>query len=545
MNRSRKALFPTRIVWEQGDVENSKVLLQERELQITVAASDPFVMRNTDGRKASIVLDYGVEIHGGLRLLVWKDSTGRGAKIRVRFGESVSEVMSEIGGEGNATNDHARRDMITEVSHFSMNQIGETGFRFVRIDLEEPNATITFKCICAIMIYKDVPYRGSFSCSDPLLMRIWDVGAYTVHLNMQDYIWDGIKRDRLVWVGDMHPEMLTIRCVFGEDPSVEKSLDFVRKETPLPQWMNNMATYTMWYAYIVYDWYLYTGKIEFLEKQKEYLIGVFDQLSLHIDENGKDTVSTNRFLDWPSEGKPKVVDAGVQALHILATQSLMKIFEVLGEQRKAAQCRADLERLKGCKQDYETSKQAAALLVLAGMEDAVKVNDALLGKNGAEGMSTFMGYYILAAKAMAGDFEGCIDCIKEYWGGMLSLGATTFWEDFDVAWLRNAGRIDELPQSDKVDVHKSYGAYCYKGYRHSFCHGWASGVTAWISEYILGIKILEPGCKRVKIEPHLGQLEWAEGTYPTPYGDIRVAHRKNEDGTVSSIVEVPEGISWE
>lgn len=41
-----------------------------------------------------------------------------------------------------------------------------------------------------------------------------------------------------------------------------------------------------------------------------------------------------------------------------------------------------------------------------------------------------MGYYILTARAMAGDYEGCLEAIREYWGGMLSLGATTFWEDF-------------------------------------------------------------------------------------------------------------------
>ena len=204
-----------------------------------------------------------MEIHGGMRLLAWKDSTGKGAKMRVRFGESVSEAMSEIGDISNSTNDHARRDMIIEVGYLSMNQIGESGFRFIRIDLVEPETVVSLKSICAVLVYKDVPYRGSFSCSDALLNRIWDVGAYTVHLNMQEYVWDGLKRDRLVWIGDMHPEMLTIRSVFGEDSSVEKSLDFIREETPLPRWMNNMASYTMWYVYIVYDWYLFTGKKNF------------------------------------------------------------------------------------------------------------------------------------------------------------------------------------------------------------------------------------------------------------------------------------------
>lgn len=541
--RSRKIIFPTRVIWKQGDVINEQALLKKREMQISLDESNPCTMKTQNGQKASVLLDFGVELHGGIRLLAWRDSTGRGAKMRVRFGESVSEAMSELGGENNSTNDHARRDLLIDVGFMSMNQIGETGFRFVRIDLEE-EATLSLKSICAVLIYKDVPYLGSFSCNDEELNRIWDVGAYTVHLNMQEYVWDGIKRDRLVWVGDMHPEILTIRSVFGEDSSVEKSLNFMRAETPLPGWMNGKVTYTMWYVYIVYDWYMFTGKKEFLQKQRDYLAGVLEQLSVGIDENGKNIVAKGRFLDWPSVGKEKVVDAGVQALHVLAVQSLKKIFEVLDEPDKVKQCEADLKRLLNCKQEYENSKQAAALLVIAGLEDAIKVHTSLIGKDGAEGFSTFMGYYILKAKGMAGDYEGAIKCIKEYWGGMLALGATTFWEDFNIKWTENAGRIDELPEENKIDVHKTYGDYCYKGYRHSLCHGWASGATAWLSENVLGVKILEPGCKKVKIEPRLGFLEWVEGTYPTPYGNIKVKHKRNKDGTVESVVEAPKEICW-
>ena len=203
---------------------------------------------------------------------------------RSRFGESVSEAMSEVGGEDNATNDHARRDLVTEVGMMSMNPIGETGFRFVRIDLLDQTA-LSIKSVTANLIYKDVPYKGSFQCSDELLNRIWMVGAYTVHLNMQEYIWDGIKRDRLVWVGDMHPETMTIQTVFGEDDAVIRSLDFIREETPLPGWMNQMATYSMWYVIIVHDWFLYTGKMDWLQRQADYLKGVARQLSESIDEN--------------------------------------------------------------------------------------------------------------------------------------------------------------------------------------------------------------------------------------------------------------------
>jgi len=135
-----------------------------------------------------------------------------------------------------------------------------------------------------------------------------------------------------------------------------------------------------------------------------------------------------------------------------------------------------------------------------------------------------------------------MDMIKEYWGGMLELGATTFWEDFDVDWTKNANRIDQLPAEGKIDVHSTYGDYCYKGLRHSFCHGWASGPTSWLSENVLGIKILEPGCKKIAIEPQLGNLNWVEGTYPTPFGIISVRHEKQQNGEIKSKISVPKGI---
>ena len=68
---------------------------------------------------------------------------------------------------------------------------------------------------------------------------------------------------------------------------------------------------------------------------------------------------------------------------------------------------------------------------------------------------------------------------------MLSRGATTFWEDFDVAWLEGSGRIDEFPEKGQKDIHGDFGAFCHIGFRHSLCHGWASGVLAFIIEQML------------------------------------------------------------
>ena len=106
---------------------------------------------------------------------------------------------------------------------------------------------------------------------------------------------------------------------------------------------------------------------------------------------------------------------------------------------------------------------------------------AALVDGGARGMSTFMSYYILSAIASF-DKKKAVEIMKEYYGGMLQRGATSFWEDFDVDWLKGSGRIDELPKEDQKDIHGDFGAFCYKGFRHSLCHGWSAGVIPFVKE---------------------------------------------------------------
>ena len=181
-------------------------------------------------------------------------------------------------------------------------------------------------------------------------------------------------------------------------------------------------------------------------------------------------------------------------------------------------------------------------MALTGLMDKGKANQEYLSYNGSHGFSTFFGFFMLEAMAAANNYQGAMNVIREYWGAMLDLGATTFWEDFNMKWLPNAAPIDEIVPEGKKDIHGDYGDYCYKGFRHSLCHGWASGPTYWLSRHVLGICPMEPGFKTVSIRPNLGDLEWVEGTYPTPYGEIKVRHEKGADGKVKSQIEVPEGV---
>ena len=179
---------------------------------------------------------------------------------------------------------------------------------------------------------------------------------------------------------------------------------------------------------------------------------------------------------------------------------------------------------------------------LAGLRDPVQVSNDVLKKDGPTDLSTFYGFYVLNALAKSGDIATGLDFISTYWGAMLDFGATTFWEDFDLAWTENAARIDELVPEGKKDIHGDFGAHCYVGFRHSFCHGWAGGPTAWLSTNVLGISPAAPGFAKVRIRPALGHLTWAEGSYPTPKGPIHVRHDKQTDGSIKSTVKLPDGV---
>ncbi|RZK43154.1 MAG: alpha-L-rhamnosidase [Pedobacter sp.] len=542
--RVRVYMPATRIV-AQSDlsgkwVQKAEELLKEGNGQAELINKDLTVMKSTREHQAFIVLDFGKEIHGGLQVVTGMMNTKDPASVRIRLGESVSEVMADVDTLTGATNDHAMRDFNVELPWLGSIELGNSGFRFVRIDLLTPDLELLIKEIRAIFIYRDIPYLGSFKSNDERLNQIWETGAYTVHLNMQQYLWDGIKRDRLVWVGDMHPEVMTINTVFGYNDVVPKSLDLIRNVTPIPAWMNGISSYSMWWIIIHRDWYKYQGNLEYLKAQRSYLIALLKHLNSKVDGN-KENLDGNRFLDWPSSENPKAIHAGLQAMMVMSLDAGAELCEILGDKQTAAQCRSTVKKLKLHVPEIAESKQAAALMSMAGLINE-KTADNFIAKDGVNGFSTFYGYYMLQAKAKAGNYQGAIDNIREYWGAMLDLGATTFWEDFNIEWLKNAGRIDEMPNEDKVDVHLCYGDYCYKKLRHSLAHGWASGPTAWLTEHVLGVSIEAPGSRVIKIRPNLGDLTVVEGTFPTPLGLVKIKHTKLPTGKIETIVEAPRGI---
>ncbi|MDR0425930.1 MAG: family 78 glycoside hydrolase catalytic domain [Clostridiales bacterium] len=525
-------VMPVAIKSVAGGVGGVQSLLKQKLPQIGLSEPDCAVIEGA----GHIILDFGRELSGGVRILTHRAEGN--TRVRIRFGESLSEACSDIKGRAagaTATNNHSLRDFEAELVFMSDMRFGQTGFRFVRLDFFE-GCQVTVKSIYAAFEHRCLNRLGRFSCSDPVINDIFETAAYTVELCMQNMLWDGIKRDRLVWIGDTHPEMLSIVSLFGEDKCIEQALAFARNEAPLPAFMNTIPSYSLWWLVIIADYFTQNNNIGFLYAERAYIKSLVSLIDSLIDRDGNLNFP-GYFLDWPTADADTEGRAGTYALCAYAIEKTKIIYGALNEDGAVLDgILGRIDRsLKG-----GTYKQVAAMRVLAGFDSPGEALENQL-RGGAKGMSTFMSYYILSSIAMAGRTEAALGIMREYYNGMLQRGATTFWEDFDVAWLENSGRIDRLPQENEKDIHGDFGAHCYKGFRHSLCHGWASGPVPFLMHHILGIKVCEAGCRKVAIKPNLGGLSWASGAYPTPYGNIEV-NVKDENGKTRVEMRVPQEI---
>lgn len=284
------------------------------------------------------------------------------------------------------------------------------------------------------------------------------------------------------------------------------------------------------------------GDRRYLGRQRGNLREILDRLVDSVGADGREKLGGARFIDWSSLDAESV-SAGLQALLVMSLEAGSRLMTRLNEPAVAKRCAAAARRARGVVPTGTVAKFATALLATAGMIDPKRGAVESLGIDKGSAMSPFGGYIVLEALAKGGKINAALDLISRYWGGMLDHGATTFWEAFDVRWIRNAGRIDELPQAGKDDVHGDFGDNCYPGFRKSLCHGWAGGPAPWLTEHVLGIKPVEPGCKVVRVAPGLGRLKWAQGVYPTPHGPVSVRHERRPDGSIASRISAPPRVT--
>lgn len=540
LNYTSEIKLPSKILYKSNNICGIENIFKPKT-QIAFDEQEKIVFNG----KGKIIIDFGKEYYGVLQLMVGNIIPENNVvKLRINLGESLAECCSEYGRKS-SLNNHGVKFMEFDVMMFSEIQTSYCGFRFAEIEVLTENCT--FELInCKLISKQDNINRvGYFSCDDERVNDIFNTAVRTIELCQQNgYVWDGIKRDRIVWIGDLHPEALSIMYLSGDYNRIINSLSFTRHYAPLPSWLNNIPSYSMWYIIILYEVFLRNGNVKCVEDNFSYIIGILEQFNESVSSDGSVDFAKiaydcdmKYFLDWATFEKEDA-EVGVKCLLIYTLNIAKKLLQILGEETNLC----DVIRDKIIGYDKEVSyKQVKAIQCFS--KGYVELKDIeVMAKNGASGLSTFMAYYILKSLAEGGANEQAFNIMKEYYGAMLDLGATTFWEDFDIEWLKdNPLPITAFEQEGRKHIHADYGKYCYKNFRHSLCHGWSSGVIPYIFEKIVGLSIIEPGYKKIKISPNLCGLKEINAGISTPFGCVKI-HIKDNNGKIEKQIDAPSGV---
>ncbi len=492
--------------------------------------------RLTDEEAPSVVLDFGRELTGRVELV---SDTDAPVTVTVQMGESESEVMKVP---------YLGTNLLT-IPARDTGYGPKTAFRYAKVRFVAGGSEVRFKAIRVDHIYYPVKYEGSFESSDPLLNRIWEMGAYTAHLCMQDGVWDASKRDRGRWMGDTDVSGRVIEDVFGERPLMEDTLDRLIGPAPVDQHVNGIPGYSSFWFTEMADYYRHTGDKGFLQREHARMVELLGLVDNEFDARNIYANKSNVWLyvDWSPElnGDTPETRRATTLQFVRAYREAAWMLRELGDTANAEKSQARAEAVETAAQKYLLDAdsgsfgprwQTNAAAVISGAAkpeqyQAIWKNVlSQVGNGDTHGLiiTPYYNYYVIRAMAEVGHRQEALKWIRQYWGGMVNEGATSFWEGYDPSWYHE-------------DFHSSLQADNRSGYFVSLAHGWSAGPTAWLMEQVLGIAPTGQGFSTVDIRPDLVDLAWAKGAEPTPHGLLKVDAQKDGSGTALAI-DVPEGV---
>ena len=475
--------------------------------------------------------DFGKETFGYLLL---KQVSGKG-DICIYYGESPEEATDTLYGEtldkirvdGDTITDLALNHTVSLTEDYLLQN--SKAFRYVYVTLGEG---VRLGDVMMHYEYLPVTYRGTFKCNDEELNKIWEVGAYTMHLTSREFFIDGIKRDRWVWSGDAIQSYLMNYYLFFDSDTVKRTIWLLRGKDPITCHTNTILDYTFYWFLSIYDYYMYTGDKHFVSQVYPRMQTMMDYVLGRTNADGMVEGLTGDwvFVDWADFPMSKQGALAIEQILFCKSLETMQLCAGLMEKNEdvtkysklAADLRAKLlptfwneekqafiHNVEKGKRSEQINKFPNMFAITLGYLDEEKkasvMKNVMLNEDVLKITTPYMRFYELEAMCAMGYQTQVMQEMKAYWGGMLNEGATSFWEKYN-------------PEESGTQHLAMYG----RPYGKSLCHAWGASPIYLLGKYYLGVKPVKEGYKEFSVTPVLGGLEWMEGSVPTPAGAIQV-----------------------
>ncbi len=470
------------------------------------------------------LLDFGKETFGFIKL---HGLSGKG-KLTIYYGESKEEAMSNQGAvtiDVLQLNGVAKKDSIMPLSK---------AFRYARV-VKDPSIQVAE--VSMLHEYADLKERGSFTCSDPEINRIYEVAKYTLHLNSREFFIDGIKRDRWVWSGDAYQSYLMNYYLYFDNPTVSRTILALRGKDPVTGHVNTIMDYTFYWFLSIYDYYQYSGDKTFITQFYPRMQSLMDYCLGRRNKDGfmEGLPGDWVFVDWADKLSKKGALSFEQLLFCRSLETMAICAKLVNDNVAGAKYEQEAAQLKTklMATYWNPSKQAMVHSLINGaqsenvtrytnmfaiffdyfnQDQKVAVKQSVLLNDKIQKITTpYMRFYELEALCAMGEQKFVTKEIKDYWGGMLALGATSFWEEYN-------------PTKKGAEHYAMYG----REFGKSLCHAWGASPIYLLGKYYLGVKPTSPGYATYAIDPALGGLEWMQGKVPTPNGEVELYCNKTE-----------------
>ncbi len=465
---------------------------------------DPVCVKSING---GVLYDFGRELFAKLDI-----QNTNGEKFTVYFGESDAEALS-------ANSDTYLWQTVEGEKDYSLSA---RAFRYVFIPTEK---SLDFT-VYAEYEYIPFEYKGDFKCEDELINKIWDISAYTFHLNAREFFLDGIKRDRWVWSGDAYQSYMINEYLFLDYPTVRRTITALRGKDPINTHINTINDYSLYLIIGTYDYYFSSGDDDFIKFIYPRIKSLCEFIISRLDENGFVVHRAGDwiFIDWSNIDKHGAPCAEQMLLYraMLSMKELAKVAGDDGEQygKRADELYKNINKYfwneeKGAFIDSYTSGRNhvtrhanifAILYDLATPEQTKKIVENVINNPEITQITTpYFKFFETDAVCKTGDLEYATNLIRSYWGDMVKLGATSIWEQY-------------IPEEEGE---KHYSMYGMK-YGKSLCHAWGGGPVYIFGKYFLGVTATSVGAETFEVRPNLGNLEKIKGSVPLNGGIVKV-----------------------